>query len=203
MTSVSASCGCRVISHGDLVTWCSRGESVVSDHFCIALHGIHAAQNRPRRKERRARSRARSSRRSRVKWPRIPNFSSALRRSRRRRTMRERGRECCAHSVGVLGDFLWALSGRGGEVHRGRGRRGKQTGLVYPPILGTANFNVGPLLAFASRNLCYQIEHHLFSGLPSNRYAEIATRVRGCATTSTCPHHQGLLGQYMQTIRTI
>ena len=176
-----------MISHGDLVTWCSRSESVVSDHFCIALHGIHAAQNGPRRKERRARSRARSSRRSRVKWPRIPNFPSALRRSRRRRTMRERGRECCAHSVGAFG-LVRALSGRGRRSsHRGRGRRGKQTGLVYPPILGTANFNVGPLLAFASRNLSYQIEHHLFRGLPSNRYAEIATRVRGLCDNFDLP----------------
>ena len=41
-------------------------------------------------------------------------------------------------------------------------------------MLGTANFNAGPLLAFSSGNLCYQIEHHLFPDLPSNRYAEIA-----------------------------
>jgi hypothetical protein len=45
-------------------------------------------------------------------------------------------------------------------------------------MLGSANFDAGPLLAFASGNLCYQIEHHLFPDLPSNRYAEIATRVR-------------------------
>ena len=45
-------------------------------------------------------------------------------------------------------------------------------------MLGTANFDAGPLLAFASGNLCYQIEHHLFPDLPSNRYAEIAPKVR-------------------------
>ena len=43
-------------------------------------------------------------------------------------------------------------------------------------MLGTANFRAGPVLAFLSGNLCYQIEHHLFPDLPSNRYAEIAQR---------------------------
>ena len=38
-------------------------------------------------------------------------------------------------------------------------------------MLGAANFKAGPLLAFSSGNLCYQIEHHLFPDLPSNRYA--------------------------------
>ena len=33
-------------------------------------------------------------------------------------------------------------------------------------------------MAFMSGNLCYQIEHHLFPDLPSNRYAEIAPRVQ-------------------------
>ena len=31
-------------------------------------------------------------------------------------------------------------------------------------------------MAFMSGNLCYQIEHHLFPDLPSNRYPEIADR---------------------------
>ena len=45
-------------------------------------------------------------------------------------------------------------------------------------MLGAANFKAGPLLAFSSGNLCYQIEHHLFPDLPSNRYGQIAVRVR-------------------------
>jgi len=44
-------------------------------------------------------------------------------------------------------------------------------------MLGTTNFDAGPLMAFSSDNLCYQTEHHLFPDLPSNRYAEIATQV--------------------------
>ncbi|WP_199255992.1 fatty acid desaturase family protein [Mycolicibacterium mengxianglii] len=71
-------------------------------------------------------------------------------------------------------------------------------------MLGTANFNAGPLLAFASGNLCYQIEHHLFPDLPSNRYAAIATRVRALCEEFDLPYTTGsLLNQYLQTIRTI
>jgi NADPH-dependent stearoyl-CoA 9-desaturase len=71
-------------------------------------------------------------------------------------------------------------------------------------MLGTANFDAGPLLAFASGNLCYQIEHHLFPDLPSNRYAEIATRVRVLCDQFDLPYTTGsLLGQYLQTVRTI
>jgi fatty acid desaturase len=59
-------------------------------------------------------------------------------------------------------------------------------------------------MAFSSGNLCYQIEHHLFPDLPSNRYAEIATRVRGLCGKFDVPYTTGsLLGQYIQTIRTI
>jgi fatty acid desaturase len=45
-------------------------------------------------------------------------------------------------------------------------------------VLGSANISGGPLLDLMSGNLSYQIEHHLFPDLPSNRYAEIAPRVR-------------------------
>ena len=62
-------------------------------------------------------------------------------------------------------------------------------------MLGTANFNAGPLLAFSSGNLCYQIEHHLFPDLPSNRYAEIPTRVRAlCGQVRPSLHHRVTAG---------
>jgi fatty acid desaturase len=71
-------------------------------------------------------------------------------------------------------------------------------------MLGSANFDAGPLLGFASGNLCYQIEHHLFPDLPSNRYAEIATRVRALCERFGLPYTTGsLLHQYLQTLRTI
>ena len=71
-------------------------------------------------------------------------------------------------------------------------------------MLGTANFRAGPVLAFLSGNLCYQIEHHLFPDLPSNRYPEIATRVRVLCEKYDLPYTTGSLArQYLLTLRTI
>ncbi|CAN5359498.1 hypothetical protein BH09ACT8_BH09ACT8_04170 [soil metagenome] len=71
-------------------------------------------------------------------------------------------------------------------------------------MLGSANFDAGPLLAFASGNLCYLIERHLFPDLPSNRYAEIATRVRALCDKYDLPYTTGSLPhQFLQTTRTI
>jgi NADPH-dependent stearoyl-CoA 9-desaturase len=71
-------------------------------------------------------------------------------------------------------------------------------------MLGAANFKAGPLLAFSSGNLCYQIEHHLFPDLPSNRYAQIAQRVRALCDKYDLPYTSGsLVRQYLLTLRTI
>ena len=59
-------------------------------------------------------------------------------------------------------------------------------------------------MAFMSGNLCYQIEHHLFPDLPSNRYAEISERVKPLCDKYDLPYTTGsLTHQYMQTLRTI
>ena len=71
-------------------------------------------------------------------------------------------------------------------------------------MLGAANFRAGPVLAFLSGNLCYQIEHHLFPDLPSNRYAQIATAVRTLCERYDLPYTTGPLArQYLLTLRTI
>ena len=71
-------------------------------------------------------------------------------------------------------------------------------------MLGSANFKAGPAMAFMSGNLCYQIEHHLFPDLPSNRYAEISVRVRELCDKYDLPYTTGsLLTQYMLAFRTI
>ncbi|ORB28815.1 fatty acid desaturase family protein [Mycolicibacterium parafortuitum] len=71
-------------------------------------------------------------------------------------------------------------------------------------ILSAANFTAGRFLAFASGNLCYQIEHHLFPDLPSNRYAQIAVRVQEICARYGLPYTTGSLArQYFQTLRTI
>ncbi|HYJ55680.1 MAG TPA: acyl-CoA desaturase [Mycobacterium sp.] len=71
-------------------------------------------------------------------------------------------------------------------------------------MLGAANFKAGPLLGFASGNLCYQIEHHLFPDLPSNRLAEIAERVRPLCAKYGLPYlTDSLAHQYGSTFRAI
>ncbi|MEV6278346.1 fatty acid desaturase [Nocardia sp. NPDC051832] len=71
-------------------------------------------------------------------------------------------------------------------------------------MLGSANFKAGPAMAFMSGNLCYQIEHHLFPDLPSNRYAEVAVKVRELCDKYDLPYTTGSLGkQYLLAFRTI
>ncbi|WP_071286839.1 fatty acid desaturase family protein [Mycolicibacterium llatzerense] len=71
-------------------------------------------------------------------------------------------------------------------------------------MLGSANFNSGPVLRFMSGNLSHQIEHHLFPDLPSNRYAEISIRVRALCEKYDLPYTTGpFLVQYAKTWRTI
>lgn len=71
-------------------------------------------------------------------------------------------------------------------------------------MLGAANFKAGPLLAFSTGNLCYQIEHHLFPDLPSNRYAQIAVRVRQLCDKYDLPYTSGpFVRQYLLVLRTI
>ena len=71
-------------------------------------------------------------------------------------------------------------------------------------MLGSANFQAGPAMAFMSGNLCYQIEHHLFPDIPSNRYPEISEQVRQLCDKYDLPYTTGSLGkQYLLAFRTI
>ncbi len=71
-------------------------------------------------------------------------------------------------------------------------------------ILGAANFRGGPLLHIMSGNLGFQIEHHLYPDLPSNRYAEISARVQELCAKYDIPYTTGPLHrQYGQALRTI
>jgi linoleoyl-CoA desaturase len=44
--------------------------------------------------------------------------------------------------------------------------------------MGSANISGSKAMHFMTGNLSHQIEHHLFPDLPSNRYAEVAVKVR-------------------------
>jgi len=45
-------------------------------------------------------------------------------------------------------------------------------------MLGSANISGSPAMHFMTGNLSFQIEHHLYPDLPSNRYKEIAPKVQ-------------------------
>ncbi|MGW0044069.1 fatty acid desaturase family protein [Rhodococcus sp. NPDC003348] len=71
-------------------------------------------------------------------------------------------------------------------------------------MLGSANISGGRVMDFMTGNLSYQIEHHIFPDLPSNRYAEIAVRVRELCDKYDLPYTTGpLLVQYGKAWRTI
>jgi linoleoyl-CoA desaturase len=71
-------------------------------------------------------------------------------------------------------------------------------------LLGSANFTGGRLMHVMSGSLGYQIEHHLFPDLPSNRYPEIAERVKVICERYDLPYTIGPFPkQFWRSIRTI
>ncbi len=71
-------------------------------------------------------------------------------------------------------------------------------------MLGSANLDGGPLFHLMTGNLSFQIEHHLFPDLPSNRYSEIAPEVRALCAEYGLEYTSGSLWkQYGQVLRKI
>ncbi|MEO6793380.1 MAG: fatty acid desaturase [Mycobacterium sp.] len=71
-------------------------------------------------------------------------------------------------------------------------------------LLGSANIDARQPMRFMSGSLSHQIEHHLYPDLPSNRYPEIAVRVRQICDKYDLPYTSGpFLVQYAKTWRTI
>jgi linoleoyl-CoA desaturase len=67
-------------------------------------------------------------------------------------------------------------------------------------VLGSANFEGGPLMHLLSGNLDHQIEHHLFPDLPSNRYAEIGPEVRGICERHGLEYNTGSFAKQFGTV---
>jgi len=66
-------------------------------------------------------------------------------------------------------------------------------------LLGSANIGGGKLFHILSGNLSHQIEHHLFPDMPSNRYPEVAPRVRALAARYRLPYNTGSLTRQFGT----
>jgi NADPH-dependent stearoyl-CoA 9-desaturase len=68
-------------------------------------------------------------------------------------------------------------------------------------LLGSANLDGGRLFHIMAGNLSFQIEHHLFPDVPSNRYREMSPRVREVCERYGLPYTSGpLYRQYAQVL---
>jgi fatty acid desaturase len=66
-------------------------------------------------------------------------------------------------------------------------------------VLGSCNIRGGRLFHVLSGNLGHQIEHHLFPGMPSNRYREIAPRIATLCAQFGLPYNAGSLSRQFGT----
>ena len=83
-------------------------------------------------------------------------------------------RNLWTHSVIMCGHFP-----EGVQTYEKASIDGETRGEWYlRQMLGSANIDGSPLLHFMTGNLSFQIEHHLFPDLPSNRYQQIAPQVQ-------------------------
>ena len=60
-------------------------------------------------------------------------------------------------------------------------------------MLGAANIKGSPAMHVMTGNLSFQIEHHLFPDLPSNRYQEISPKVKEIFDRYDLPYAEGSL----------
>jgi fatty acid desaturase len=67
-------------------------------------------------------------------------------------------------------------------------------------LLGSANIDGSPLFHIMTGNLSHQIEHHLFPDLPSNRYAELAPKVRDLCDRYGLPYVTGPLRKQYSSV---
>jgi linoleoyl-CoA desaturase len=69
---------------------------------------------------------------------------------------------------------------------------------------GSANLDGTPLFHLFTGHLSFQIEHHLFPDIPSNRYPEIAPKVKELCKEYGLPYASGrLTSQYSSVIRKV
>ncbi len=66
-------------------------------------------------------------------------------------------------------------------------------------ILGSCNIGGGKLFHIMSGNLSHQIEHHMFPDMPSNRYPEVAPRVKALCARYNVPYNTGSLTRQFGT----
>ena len=111
-------------------------------------------------------------------------------------------RNLWTHSVIMCGHFP-----EGVETFEYHSIDGETRGQWYlRQMLGSANISGGSAIHLMSGNLSFQIEHHLYPDLPSNRYQEIAPQVaevfeRYGLTYTAGPLHRQVASAWRKVIR--
>ena len=67
-------------------------------------------------------------------------------------------------------------------------------------MLGSGNITGSKAMHVMTGNLSHQIEHHLYPDMPSNRYAEIAPRIRDLMERHDLPYVSGSLGKQAASV---
>jgi fatty acid desaturase len=73
-------------------------------------------------------------------------------------------------------------------------------GFYLRQILGSSNFDAGPLLGVLSGHLSHQIEHHLFPDLPSSRYPELRREVQRICEKHGVPYNTASFGAQIRSM---
>ena len=98
-------------------------------------------------------------------------------------------RNVWAHAVIFCGHFP-----EGAETFDERMVEGETRGDWYVrQMIGSANISGSKVMHFMTGNLSHQVEHHLFPDLPSNRYHEVAPKVRDLCRRYGLPYTTGPL----------
>jgi linoleoyl-CoA desaturase len=98
-------------------------------------------------------------------------------------------RNLWTHSVIMCGHFP-----DGVQTFERQSIEGETRGEWYlRQMLGSANITGNKAMHFMTGNLSFQVEHHLFPDLPSNRYAEIAPQVQALFAKYDLPYVTGSL----------
>ncbi|MCY1158229.1 MAG: acyl-CoA desaturase [Citricoccus sp.] len=98
-------------------------------------------------------------------------------------------RNIWAHSVIFCGHFP-----EGAETFTEEMVEGETRGDWYVrQMIGSSNISGSKFMHFMTGNLSHQVEHHLFPDLPSNRYAEVAVKVREICDRYGLPYNTGPL----------
>jgi linoleoyl-CoA desaturase len=106
------------------------------------------------------------------------------------------GRNVWAHTVIFCGHFP-----DGAQVFTEDEIDGETRGEWYVrQLLGSCNIDGSRLFHVMTGNLSHQIEHHLFPDLPSNRYAQIAPRVRALCERYGLPYNSGSLARQVGSV---